>query len=344
MGMVVNPFRFAPVAGALTGNLITNPSGAVDTTGWTQTLGAGFARSAAGVSMTGTSFIASESDLRAHVRWLQNVPNSTIEGLIDAGGVTATFSYDYDTINSDTDRARPRFMFYSGASGGGTLLGTQVFDTEMADTPTSRSHTVPVPVGTRSISVGFMAYRQSGTELSYYWNNASLILNGGGDKCVAIYVMDAHDTSGWTVTVGSFTNNLQNTNGFYGVSMLSGGNNPLLSHSKIISASADALALIATGDAVLHLSRYAFQINASDAVRTYVQCLDASDVVLATINDAASPIAWGNETISTDDKFQTYSGAVPTGTTKFRVGLDFDRNDGTASDARVGQIYVRLIV
>lgn len=316
-------------------NLLLNPSGASGTANWTQTLGTTFTTTTTDpIAGLPQKFVLASNSVKSHVNQTFDVPSINAAAAA-AGQLTLNFSFNYNTYNSDSDDAFPRVFFWSGTGGTGTLLGI-AYDAPLTSDATVRVDLAyKVPKGTQSISVGFCGKRSAGSELSFYFNGCVANLVAGTHTVVPVYTRDQVDGSGWTVTAGSKTGDTSAEQGDYYLPSQYGGSQASLAYYKDIAASADALALIAGGTAVLRMRSISWNTNGADRSRIYVQCLDASNAVLATCQDAAATTNWG-----TGPDFNNNTVTIPAGTVTFRIGQQFTRADGTVNDAHTAQISV----
>lgn len=323
---------------------LTNPDAETgDTTGWIQTVGSNFTVATANIANRGTGayyFLGSSDDAVAEAEMTPvNVP-SAAESDIDAGQVMLTFEYVHADLSSDTDSGWGSVHFYSGANGTGDWLGQRTSprqyqeDQTGVDPPTDFSRDVPVPVGTRSIKVVFVFERQGGTQLSYYFDDIALTLTKPYAGSETLFAEEDGVTSGWTIITGSDQPAIEtgwSRWGWGGMRCTTG--QAAWEGYRDITPSAAALTAIAAGNATVQMFRRYWNQNDDDQARVYIECLDSGDSVLDTLEDAASPTTWCDSQI-----FHSYSGslAVPTGTVKFRLGIEMARIDGTALDAAIG--------
>jgi len=324
---------------------ITNPGAETgDTTGWTHSFGAGFFVSTSNQvswAFDGTyHFRLSSSDQFAEVYATPiNIPSER-EADCDAGLLQFSFTYKYGNDSGGIDWGRNRVEFWSGANGTGTFLGQRTsnqqhnssFPSEIYG-PVERN----VPPNTRSIVIYMFGFRTSGTELSFYFDSLSMGLIKNGSKIESIYKDRGVDTSGWTVDTGTGQPVSDNTWSNWGWPGITPGSQAAYAIRKDVTPSSAALTAIAAGGVTLSLQRYAWNENADDTSRTYVQCLDNTDAVVATVQDAASNTNW-----SVIDVKNPATVSVPTSTVKFRVRHSFARVDGTVLDAAVGFMDVYL--
>lgn len=341
--MILGIIAGASLHALTTGNLLVNPSADSGTTGWTQTQGANFTTGTGHVAGATHDFIATSNGSLSHINQVVNVPAGWASRAAD-GIAEVVFEFEYVTLGSDEDRGRARIICWSGAGGSGNILGVRLGGALTANTTTLSNLTMAIPAGTQSISVGFVCYRDSGTELSFYWSHSNMYLQDGTIKVLPVYAREQPDSTGWTVTTGTFTSCTSASAGPYGLASHFGGSQAALAYNEVFSADAAQLAMIATGSATLELRILNWATNDSDQSRFYVECLDASDVVLATCNDNSAVISWGAWNTANDaSRAQaTYTVAVPVGTTKFKVRQQFTRVDGTVNDAHTSQVSVVL--
>lgn len=259
---------------------------------------------------------------------------------VDSGTTDVTLQITYRTIGTDSDSARFYFEFWSGAGGTGTYLGSTLRpgtggpnDGYNLDVLTVQDIVSKVPVGTRSITFGVLPIRTGGTEQSFYWEMNSLILSAGtGHRSAALFsdfnVSLADALLGWTVTTGSIASSSQT--GAWSFTERFGGSQAALQYNRALTIPAHATSAVAAGTATARLRRAAQQTNAGDRSRTYCEFLDAGNAVVATVQDAASPTAWGTAMVLSE-----FTVAIPTTAVSARMNFHFQRNDGTVDDARV---------
>lgn len=316
-------------------NLLLNPNAAAGTANWTQTLGTTFTTTSVDpIAGIPNKFILASNSAKSHVSQTFDIP-SVNAAAAAAGQLTLNFSFNYNTYNSDSDNAFARVFFWSGTGGTGTLLGIEYSGALTSDPTVRVDLSYKVPKGTQSISVGFVGVRNAGSEMSFYWNGAVANLVAGTHTVLPVYTRDQIDNTGWTVTAGTRTGDTSAEQGGYDLPSHYGGSQASLAYYKDIAASADILALIASGTANLRMRSISWNTNGADRSRIYVQCLDASNAVLATCQDAAATTNWG-----TGEDFNNNTVTIPAGTVTFRIGQQFTRADGTVNDAHTAQISV----
>lgn len=259
---------------------------------------------------------------------------------VDTGATDITLEILFNTINTDGDSARFYFEYWDDAAGTGNYLGSSLLPPTggasggyHADVLTVQSITGKVPPGTRSLTFGVMPFRLGGTECSFYWEMNSLTLSAGtGHRSASLFsdfnVSPANAVLGWTVTTGTIAGSADLAD--WGLTWRYGGSQAALQYNRALVIPSHALAPIAAGTATARLRRAANQTNAGDRSRTYCEFLDAGNAVVATLQDAATPTAWGQA--MTLDEFTI---AVPTTAVSARMNFHFQRADGTVNDARV---------
>lgn len=328
---------------------LTNPGAETgDATGWTTLTGTGVFASTSNQATYGFSgtyhFRLDANAAFAESRHpYQDIPSSHFTD-VDAGSVAVTLSYRYAGPGPGSeDPGRFRLEFYSGTGGSGVFLGQTTSDSLIgAGSGFNNTLTSLLPPGTRSVALFAWGTRTSGTELSFYFELTTLTLSSSASRRENLYAMRGSDASGWTVVSGSGQPPSDNTWSDWGWGGIYGNSQAAYEIYKEITPSAAALAQIAAGAVSAGLRRYAWNENDDDQSRTYIKCLNSSNTVLATAQDAASPTDW-NTTVNV--KLATDSGmtvSVPTTTTKFRVGHQFARVDGTVLDAAVGFVDAYL--
>ena len=317
-----------------------------DTTGWSLSVGVNFAVSGGLTNRFpngGTyAFIASTNgNVQVIDADAVDIPGGFTDA-VDDGNAELKVSYLHASF-SDGDWGCCRVQFYDAVSGGGNLIGVKHGlhnGGGWISTPYNRL--VMIPPGTRSVVFSLICDRTSGTENSFYFDDVTLGIRDTSRNCEILYVDDGTDITGWTVTTGSGQPQTTGAWSPWGFDNIYGQDGTAYACNKEITPSSAALTAIAAGGVKLFLDRIAWNENGDDRSRTYVECLDSGDSVLATLEDAASATNWGTAIDFMSDGDKPDQLEVPTGTVKFRYGHDFERADGTVIDAGIGFVDVRL--
>lgn len=323
----------------------TNPDAETgDLTGWTQTVGIHMSVNATGPHGGTYKFVGSTDEAVSEAfNTALDLPGAALTA-VDAGTARATLTY-WIKNNADGDAGLARLEFYGSTGGTGTYLGARSDSFGGGGSWAERTNNWMVPAGTRSV-VLYMVGRRSnlgGTELSFYWDDIGPLVLNDGYHSATIYTCRGADGSGWTVDTGS-GQPVSVASGPWSWPGIACGSQASYSAHKdvaVSSLSAAAQAAIAAGSATLHLERWAWNTNASDASRIACDCR-ASGSVVATVQDAGATTAWGTGTSATIDHLADGTVSVPTSTDTFRVTISFTRHDGTVNDARMGFPHIWL--
>lgn len=316
---------------------------------WTQIEGGPLATRSGIGGLTGNCFVGAENAGISVARhgWY-DIPSSHFT-VSDAGNLQVTLEIPYITLNTDSDYAAFAFEYYDDAGGAGNFLGYSRFPDTGAEASGYNSDSLAtlslvgkVPAGTRSLTFAILAGRQSGSELSFYFEINSLTLTVGptyrSSALFSDYKADVTSAlTGWTTTTGSITGACTMDAQPFTFAQRHGGSQARLTYNKALTIPAVALVPIAAGLVTARLKRAVFSTNANDASRTFCEFLDAGESVVATLQDAATADPW--TTVST---FAEYTVAVPTTAVSARMNFDFVRNDGAVLDARVREAEVLL--
>lgn len=251
-------------------------------------------------------------------------------------------SLDYKT-EAIQDSARVILRFYSGEDATGDVLSVKWSD-KMGPIETKAEffQNYPVPIGAKSFTVTVFCFHRDGASAGVFFRNVAAVIHPSAVACYPIFAWNVPTELGWTVTtgniVGSTSSSVTNTHsGDWNLPPAWGGSQANLAYNRLVNVPPAALAMVAAGKGVVELELINWRVNSSDTSRSYVAFLDANDSVLGIVQDAATPQPWsGSPTL------QRHSATVPTGTTKFRVGHQFQRNDGSALDATVAQFSATL--
>ena len=321
---------------------MTNPDAETgDTTGWTQDFGSNFGVGTSSPYVGTYKFVMSLNDAYAEVHHdFIDIP-ADAQASVDEGIISLNFDI-WRTDFTDTDEMRVRMEFYDAISGGGNCIGIRSANqwSSANETWTNSPYTWEVPPGTRSFAAYMFGRRITGTELSCYWDNIAYeLVDDTGIASEQVYTdRGATDLTGWTVTAGSGQPSNTNTWSEWGFDGIHGGSQAAYTIYKDIAVSglsAAAQAAIAGGTATIHLHRYAWNENADDQSRTFIQCLASSSPV-TTIQDAATTTNW----LTLPDVLQDANATMDSSTDTIRINHDFARVDGTVLDAQVAFIDV----
>ncbi len=343
MNMIVDPARFDGGPSYPYSLPITNPGAETgDTTGWAHTFGAGIGVNSALTASRGFDgtyhFILSTSDPFVEVVNYVDIPSQYHADIDD--GIVEAQSF-YKRLVQPDDGGRGRLEFWSAAAGGGVFLGqtTTAFQNNNS-TPAPLFTNTPrvVPPGTRSIGIFFFGLRQTGTELSYYFDSVAVELQINGTHNENIYAAKGEDPSGWTVATGSGQPPSTVSWSNWGWRGIYGNSQAAYGIYKEFTPSADALAAIAANSASMALRRYAWNENGDDTSRSWLEARDGSNAVVATVQDAAANTNWGT-IIDTLSVMTSGSAAIPTTAVKFRMNHTFGRVDGTVLDAQIAFVH-----
>lgn len=347
MPFLINPFIFGagepPAPNIFPLSLsMTNPDAETgDTTGWTQDFGANFGVGTSSPYAGTYKFIMSTDDAYAEVHHdFIDIP-AEAQTDVDSGIVSLNLDI-WRTDFTDTDEMRVRMEFYDAVSGGGNCIGIRSTNqwSDANETWTNSPYTWEVPPGTRSFAAFMFGRRVTGTELSCYWDEISYeLVDNTAVVSETVYTdRGGTDLTGWTVDLGAGQPPSLNTWSEWGWTGIYGGSQVEYAIHKDIavsSLSAAAQSAIAGGTATIHLHRYAWNENADDESRTFIECL-ASSTPVTTIQDAAVPTNW----LILPDVLQDASATMDSSTDTIRINHDFDRVDGTVLDAQVAFIHV----
>jgi hypothetical protein len=316
MGMIIDPYRFGPQAVGLT---LVNPGFETgDATGWTQYYQSGPQIRAVGTD-PGTSgfpgsFYAAASASSVFPWWGQDVSIPALHHtLIDAG--EAEIELKILRVGfSDADAMCEVVEFYDGSS---NLIGFKAGPYTDPTVITQENLSALVPPLTRTVRISVRGRRESGTQNSAYVDAFELFIQSSGQKIEQAFFNRGDSFTGWTATLGSFDvpTGQCHWNYNYIRGLLQNSDNTARYDTAVDSG---LNSLVDAGSLTAHFfvelgNTISF---ANDAIRMTVECLDASNAVLATIQTAATPTIY-------EKYYEIFEGsvAVPALTRTIRLNL-----------------------
>lgn len=312
------------------------------TTGFKDYLGSGRSRTTtpgSGTPYAGSyGFIASTA---TYCEWVQYVAiPSDHWSDVDAGLVDADFSAFLKGYGSDADAGELVAWVYSDEVATVPMFvqgGTQVDPTNW----TQQTITLRLPIGARSLGVGIRGKRYSGSELSFYQDDFSIILRKSGTRsrqAIRLANADMVETN-VTSTAGTLSSQTLGTWTHF-KSIYAVGSETMAYYKDAILA-AEQLAAVDTGNAAYEFltSTVESTADSADAGRSYIEFRDGSDNVIgARIYDQAAeahPVDCGAG--------YTLRGSVPIGARKVRWGVEATRHIGSNCDYPVLAVMVTII-
>lgn len=323
-------------------NLILNSSGETGIAPWTNEYNSpNFTTRVGDIDAGLVNFFFGDYTIVTATRMQAQLINIPSEYLPFSGASHLALSLDYGSGAQDAGRFIVRF--YSGVDGSGDVLSNYWSGSLGAlVAKLTFSVNIPVPAGAKSFAIIAMCRQLDGAAANVYFRNVSAEIVPSNERCFSIFAWDVPTELGWTVTtgniVGTTSSSRNNTHsGGFNLPPAWGGAQANLAYYRDIAVPSEAMGIIASGGAEISLTFLNWRVNSSDESRSYVQCLDGSNNVLAVVQDASTPQPWSNS-----PTIRRLSGAVPAETTKFRVGHQFRRQDGTTNDATVAQFSALL--
>lgn len=320
---------------------MTNPGFETgDATGWSQIIGSNVqvrATGADGITASGSWYGAGAAN--ASVAWWgQTVSFSpSVWSFIDSGVVSVTISVAH-TGYTDTDYGA---LYVECLNGSGVWLSDKRNNFSDPSTWTTETVTVLVPVGCRSLRISTQNVRITGTQLSSYWDDFSPVVSLVEGSTVMRHDLafseKGNSIAGWTATVGTFAAVTSAITWLYEI--MYAQSSASVAAYKDYTPAADTLSYIDAGTATIEMSVQLGGGNSEqDPCRVFVECLDASDVVLGTLQTAAVETAYTN----TFTAFNL-SMAVPALTRKLRVNYTGTRVTASNLDGYMTRLSVFLL-
>lgn len=204
---------------------------------------------------------------------------------------------------------------------------------------TQQTITMRVPRSAAKIRLSIIGQRNSGTELSAYFDDFALQLNLNSDPCDLLYSKLAFSEVGWTNVTGTLGHHLESVGfaidtGSFWASDASGH-----AYLDLDVTDLDQIASIDDGltSFIVRARHYNFS-TLGDTGRLYIECRDISSNLLGAriYSDGAEVNA---PTLGLDC---TFTAAVPVSTRFLRLGIVGTRTNGTALDSYFSRFSVFL--
>lgn len=202
-------------------------------------------------------------------------------------------------------------------------------------------YTFILPPGTRKVRMATRSRRNTGTELSIYYDDfyGSLTYEGSAPAKEIFFGLDPSTTSGWTPVTGTLATS---TNNRFGQRQLKFSADASGQSYRDVVIPSKFLSDVDAGTATIDIKTWAvdFDGTSRDLCRFLYQFLDASNTVLGSVETHAAttgPSIWD---IPFGSQFTDQ--AVPTGTRKIRIRYYGTRNDGSNLDAGPTRIIMAM--
>jgi hypothetical protein len=317
---------------------ITNPGAETgDATGWTNIQGTASptARAASPAPHSGSWYFMSGTGASNWFGQTLTVPSDLLND-VDAGLLTATVSVYRNEFAVGNDEGQVTLDCYDGSNNWlcdamGPFVGYTTW--------TKEDLTIWLPPGTRSIRIGGRGNAASGNDDAYF-DDWSIEYNKQSLTHRQLCSIDGSSAAGWTSTTGTIGVHLGSGSAWtaYANTLYGGTTVQCIAHQDF-AVSANEIAAVDAGIATVKATFMLGGFSGDDKVRVWVECLDVSNAVLATIQSSAATVAYGNYFA---DEFFDLSTTVPSGTRTIRLNYQSDRVVGTANDGYALHIAVFL--
>lgn len=323
----------------------------LSTSGWTQ--------------VNGSTFGIRDTSPNDKYYWSDNYSAQTVYNLnfdannnakIDANETVLTIETTEDT-HTDDDALSAIVKFYDG---GGSLIHQWMNDWWSDNSPTAKTYEIAVPANARSCDVGYIAHRDSGTELSAYFcvsqdnytvthREASVYFTA----CRVLYSsIDPSTESGdWTnvtnaPTFSASANPTAFT--FSGVGYIDGGSHASTECYQDFTVPAE----FQSGQVTFEVSGLAANVNEDDRLNVEIEVYDSGDSQIGSTVGLYTPGTTANpndkahglfDKIDTPFRITSAIDSAVDGTPSYvRIVLTWSRFDGTVSDGRFSALQLSV--